>query len=280
MKWIDRCLSSVYNSSISADVFVIDNGSTDGTIDYIKSNYPKVILHESSENLGFGAANNIGLYFALRNKYEYVYLLNQDAWVEPQTFNILVNASKTHEEYGILSPIQINASGELDKNFAYCCPVEILSDIFKSGIKPLYEVKEVMAAHWLISRKCLLSVGAFSPAFPHYGEDNNFIDRAKYHGFKTGIVTTTKAVHDRECRELSRKQVFYRQYIKAITDYSAVTHESSLLYIVFWQFIKNSLSLHSIVPLKYMALFLKSAFKLRKIKALSVQEQAFLTIKS
>ena len=82
MKWLERCLSSLTSSTVPSDVYIVDNGSTDGSQDYIRSNFKDAIFVQSEENLGFGKANNIGLQYAYEKGYEYVYLLNQDAWVE------------------------------------------------------------------------------------------------------------------------------------------------------------------------------------------------------
>ena len=92
MKWVDRCLGSLVMSRTPADVIVIDNGSQDGTQEYIAENYPEVKLVSTGENFGFGKANNIGLKHALEKGYEYVYLLNQDAWVYPDTLGVLMEA--------------------------------------------------------------------------------------------------------------------------------------------------------------------------------------------
>ena len=118
MQWAERCFDSLRKSTIVPDVFVVDNGSTDGTQTYIHEHYPEVIFQQSKENLGFGKANNIGLQYALDNEYDYVYLLNQDAWVMPDTFEKLIIVHKEHPEYGILSPFQMEANMEhIDKNF-------------------------------------------------------------------------------------------------------------------------------------------------------------------
>ena len=109
MKWVDRCFGSVMLSRLPADVIVIDNGSTDGTPEYIKEYFPDVMLVSTGENLGFGRANNIGFRHALKHGYEYVYLLNQDAWVFPDTFGILVKAMEDDRSLGILSPMQMAA---------------------------------------------------------------------------------------------------------------------------------------------------------------------------
>ena len=110
MKWAERCLSSLRNSSVSCDVMVIDNNSTDGTQNFIHTHFPEVELIENKKNLGFGQANNIGLQRVLDENYEYAYLLNQDAWVMPDTLEKLIDISKTHPEYGVLSPMQLKAS--------------------------------------------------------------------------------------------------------------------------------------------------------------------------
>lgn len=218
IKWICQCLQSVEQSGLISDCLVVDNGSNDGTQEFIKNNFTNVIFIQSEVNLGFGKANNIGLKYALEKDYDYVYLLNQDAWIMPSTIDKLIEVHKTYNEYGILSPIQIQANRNvLDANFAnlvcsFKSNKEIVSDFYFGTTKQVYSVPFVMAAHWLISRECLEKVGGFSPSFPHYGEDDNYIDRALYHGFKVGIVPDAIAIHDREDRKISREKHMYLKY--------------------------------------------------------------------
>ena len=118
MEWMERCLDSLTRSTLPSDIFIVDNGSTDGTQDYIRTCGKDIIFRQSGENLGFGRANNLGLQYAVDNGYDYVYLLNQDAWVEEATFETLINVHRSHPEYGILSPMQIQANGQhMDRNF-------------------------------------------------------------------------------------------------------------------------------------------------------------------
>lgn len=276
IQWIEKCITSILNSSVAADIFVVDNGSTDGTKEFIKKNYKQVILADNDFNLGFGQANNIGLRYAIKNKYDYVYLLNQDAWVSYKTFEYLITLLQKHPEYGIISPIQNNVSGYLDRNFAHICPQRLISDLFRKDVKDVYEVNEVMAAHWMISRRCIETVGAFSPSFPHYGEDNNYIQRAKYHNFKVGITTGNMVIHDREFRALSKSQIIYREHIKAITDFSDPFAKVSLLHIIFWQYIKKSITLKSIRPFRYLFKFVIGYKRLRRYKNESLKTGAFL----
>lgn len=206
MHWVDCCLSSVAEIS---HVLVIDNGSTDGTQCYINKHYPHVKLIQNNKNMGFGRANNIGLQMALDGEYDYVYLLNQDAWIMPDTLTKMIAVNQAHPEYGVLSPFQIQGNTQhLDANFSRVvtsiqCKSSMLEDFYFNRLADFYDVPFVMAAHWLISKKCLMDVGGFSPTFSHYGEDNNYVNRALYHGYKIAVVPGAIGIHDREHREFS-----------------------------------------------------------------------------
>ena len=227
MQWAERCFDSMRKSTIKPDVFVVDNGSTDGTQAYIQQNYPEVKFIQSKENLGFGKANNMGMQFALDNDYDYIYLLNQDAWVMPDTFEKLIEVSQKHPEYGILSPFQMNADMKhIDVNFiksacSWNSNANIFNDLYNQSLDEVYSVSFVMAAHWLITKNCMKKVGGFSPSFPHYGEDVNYKERAKFCGFNVGIVPSLRVVHDRGWRIDPPEKRIYMGYISSIINLSS-----------------------------------------------------------
>ena len=222
MKWIERCLDSVVKSNTAMDLFIVDNGSTDGTQEFITSNYKSIKFYQSPENLGFGKANNLGIKYAADNNYNYVYLLNQDAWLMPDTVDELLKAHAENPAYGILSPFQAEANMKnLDSNFLrFTCSYEsnphIISSLFFNNRDRVYEVESVMAAHWMVSKECFCKVGGFSSTFKHYGEDDNYIHRAKYHNFKIGIVPSAVAIHDREHREYTKAKKILMGYTKSL----------------------------------------------------------------
>lgn len=207
MPWVDRCLESALNGTKSAEIVVVDNVSKDNTVEYIKANYPQVHLFPQTENLGFGAANNLGIRYALEQGADFVYLLNEDAWIEKNTLEILINVMQKNPDYGVISPLQITAVGDkLDRNFGRALVrrgdnvEQILSDLSLNKPQQVYSFPFFQAAHWFISRECIEKVGYFSPVFKHYGEDNEYLRRVIFHGFKTGVTPLTKAVHDRAYR--------------------------------------------------------------------------------
>ncbi len=209
--WYDRCFTSLHNSEIPLHTVVIDNASNDGTVEYIRENYPEIHLIASETNLGFGQGNNKGMRYALDNGADYVFLLNQDAWIEPNTLKELVEIHKCNPQYGILSPMHLNADKTaIEKGLMnYIADLKItdpawINDLYFGTTKDIYNTNYLNAAAWLLPRKTLETIGGFDPIFFHYGEDDNYMQRVTYHGLKIGLCPGVKVVHDTERRIISK----------------------------------------------------------------------------
>ena len=202
IQWQDRCLGSLYKSNLKTHVIVIDNASTDNSVSHIKTNYPEVHLIEKVSNIGFAKANNIGIKKALENNADYVFLLNQDAWIEDDTLGELINAFIENDSVGIVSPIHLNGSNTgLDIGFTRCMGPDFISDTYMGNLRKYYSVPYVNAAAWMISRQCIEKIGGFDTLlFTHYGEDNNYCQRLQYHNLQLIINTKARIFHDREQR--------------------------------------------------------------------------------
>jgi GT2 family glycosyltransferase len=208
-EWYDKCFRSLLTSSVSLKIIVIDNNSTDDTVDYIHTHFPEIKIIENDTNYGFARANNIGLKIAYENNTNYYFLLNQDAWVERNTIEELIKFSEDNTEYGIMSPIHLTGDKKhFDKNFLNwfnraADTLHAYEDLFlNKSENHHYGTRFVNAAAWLITKKCLETVGGFDTiAFKHYGEDNNYCQRVLYHDFKIAIVTSVTICHDREVRQ-------------------------------------------------------------------------------
>lgn len=211
-QWYERCFTSLRNSEYPVQTIVIDNASNDGTVEYIREHFPEIHLIESKENLGFGRANNIGMRYALDHGCDYVFLLNQDAWIEADSILKLVTIAGKNQEYAIISPMHMMADKRHlnflldDGNRNY----ELLSDLYTNNLKDLYTIRYVNAAAWLLPRNTLITIGGFCPLIFHYGEDDDYMNRVHFHGFKIGLVPSSLIVHDTKKRlsnslELAKK---------------------------------------------------------------------------
>lgn len=197
-QWINKCLSSIYSASIIPQVLVIDNNSTDETIQIIKSEFPDVMVVLNNQNMGFGVANNIGLKNAFNRGSDFYFLLNQDAWVEYDTFEKLINFQKKNTHIGILSPVHLNGDGnQLDRNFSQCIGGYSYDEILERE-RDHMDVRFVNAAAVLLTRELIRSIGGFDPIFKHYGEDRDYCNRALHHGFRVTVYTKSMIYHDRK----------------------------------------------------------------------------------
>ncbi|MBQ6954412.1 MAG: glycosyltransferase family 2 protein [Bacteroidales bacterium] len=197
MRWLECCLSSVMpgtTGDLQTDLYVLDNDSTDGSADFVQAHFPKAKVVRSAENLGFSKANNLGFRYALDKGYDYVYLLNQDAWLEEGALETLVAAAEEDSQYGVLSPVQMtDGFKELDR-------------LFKKDKTP-------PAAHWLVPVGALQKVGLFEEdLFPLYGQDDDWCNRASYHGWKIGVIPEARGVHDRAQRAEAKEKIIHRNY--------------------------------------------------------------------
>jgi GT2 family glycosyltransferase len=229
-KWIEKVISSISGY----DILIVDNNSSDSTLDLI-SLYPVIKVIKSDRNLGFGAANNIGLKFALENDYQYTFLLNQDAWPKGNSILKLIEIANTNTEFGILSPVHLTGDGgKLDYGFTQYIKNSVddlmLNDLILGKKSNIYQVPFVNAAAWLVSKECLQKVGGFDPLFFHYGEDYNYCQRVNFHGYKIGIAIDAFIFHDRENRSTDNPEYkklfenfasFKRQFLLDYCDVNA-----------------------------------------------------------
>lgn len=214
MHWADKCFGSLVSSNIPIDIFVVDNGSTDGGQSYIKQHWSNIIFHQSEINLGFARANNIGLRYAVDNNYDYVFLLNQDAWIEKDTIEKLLLTCQNADRVGVVSPMQLTGDySALDKRFANYLSSELISDVYLNSIKSEYEVEMVSAAAWLLPISTIQRIGGFDTLlFTHYGEDDNYAQRVQYYGLKLYINPQCTICHDRATRTADQQENNYKKF--------------------------------------------------------------------
>ncbi len=198
--WAERCLMSLRQSTVAVTPVVIDNGSTDGTGEYITSHFPEAVWLPQERNLGFGQANNVGFRYALNEQADYVLLLNQDACVETTTLSALVEAAK---EEALYTPVHMNGDGSrFDFMFRAALlrkPGEFVDDLYGGReLQNAYPVGEICAACWFLPMSVVRRIGGFNPMFFHYGEDGNYYQRLVYHKVPVFLVPKARMMHDRK----------------------------------------------------------------------------------
>ena len=222
MPWIDKCLGSMIQSGYPTDILVLDNDSKDETVKTIRERYPQVKLIENHANLGFGKANNIGILLAIKEGYDAVLLLNEDAWLDTNTLERLVKVSLDHPEYGIISPIHLTGNGDKpEKGFATYTGIHEISGFPDTEI---VQVPFIDAAIWMIRTDVLKKTGLFAPIFYHYGEDKDMANRMAYYHYKIGYVPSVFGYHDREFRPTTRAHFIRSERVYHLSEYTNINY--------------------------------------------------------
>jgi len=217
---ISSCLESVFKYRNLVDEFiVVDNASRDKTVEKVKK-FNSVKLIENKKNLGFAAANNIGI---KQSKSPYVFLLNPDAIVI-KGLDLLIEQIERDNKIGIIGPKLVNADGSLQKEMTYFPglfnQILILLRLHRlpwigSLVYPNYdynkpqEADHLMGSALLIRREVFEKVGLFDENFFVWFEETDLEKRAKAAGFK--IVYYPKTVVSHKVGESTSQLNFFKR---------------------------------------------------------------------
>jgi GT2 family glycosyltransferase len=198
--WIRGALDSLRASETPCVAVVVDNASGDGTADIVRQEYPEAVLIARQDNTGFGRGNNIGIRHALDSGADYIFLLNQDAFVTPDALGLLADFLEQHPGYAIATPLHCSPDlGALDpqtqRGYLQRYAPQYLSDACLGRVQPYYPIRGINAAAWMVRADAFARVGGFDPLFFMYGEDDDMITRFHHHGQGFALVPASRIVH-------------------------------------------------------------------------------------
>lgn len=200
---LEQCLRSVKRASqgLDVNVWVVDNASSDGTISYLKEQFPQVQWIENNENTGFSRANNQAI---RQGRGEYVLLLNPDTIVGEDVLRGCIQFLGDHPEVGATGVRMLHPNGSfapesrrgLPTPFTSFCKMIGLSTLFpQSRVFGKYymrylnteepnEIEVISGAFFMARRKAIEKVGLLDEDFFMYGEDIDLSYRLLQDGWK------------------------------------------------------------------------------------------------
>ena len=206
--WIERSLDSLRGTG--AEVIVVDNGSTDGTLEIVREKFPEARLIEQ-ENRGFGAGNNAGMRAASGR---YFMLLNPDAWLTDGALEKLIAFADEHPEAAVVGPRLLNPDGSLQRSVrGYPTPWRIATEyfflrklaprsrafnsLFGAGFdhESVREVDYLFGACLLVRRDAVDSVGGFDEDFFLMSEETDWCYRFRQAGWSVFFYPGAEAYH-------------------------------------------------------------------------------------
>ena len=210
---LPACLMSLYENRPQADfeTIVVDNASTDGTVDLLKEQFADVILIANTENRGFAAANNQAIRIA---KGQYLFLLNPDTIVHPQSLDNLITVLDEKPTAGACGPRLIDADGTTHPSVGYVPTFRSLLysktffrsfGIFRSHYKKVTanklnydkrsEVEQLSGAALMVRRSVFDEIGLMDEGFFLYYEDADLCLRIRKAGWKIVYVPEAVITH-------------------------------------------------------------------------------------
>jgi N-acetylglucosaminyl-diphospho-decaprenol L-rhamnosyltransferase len=230
--FLEQCLLSVYKAiqGISAEIIVVDNHSADGSVEFIRSKFPGLVLIETGENLGFARANNLALAKAAG---EYILFLNPDTLVGEGTISCCLDFMRETPDAGACGVSMIEGRGKYLKEskrgfpgpWTAFCKMSGLTAIFpKSGLFARYYLGnldehenhpvEILSGAFIMVKKSVLeNTGGFDEQFFMYAEDIDLSYRILQAGYQNYYLAKTQILHFKG--ESTRKdfryvKLFYR----------------------------------------------------------------------
>lgn len=215
------CLRSLFEdldrSDLEAQVWVVDNGSTDGSPKMVAETFPAVHLVNCEENVGFAAGNNIALREISNLKAQiprYVWLLNPDTQVQAGATAALISALEANSRAGVAGAKLLYADGSFQHSaFRFPGLIQLVFDLFPlparlyetslNGRYPrrLYEagvpfpVDHPLGAAMMVRAEAVVEVGLMDEGFWMYCEEIDWCWRMRKAGWPALCVPTARVVH-------------------------------------------------------------------------------------
>jgi GT2 family glycosyltransferase len=198
------CLRSVLETSYPLlEVVVVDNASSDNSVDRIRKRFPQMPLIQSGENLGYAGGNNLGIRYALEKNADYILLLNNDTLVQKSLIDHLVDFSLEQPSIGILGPAiyyyhPAQRFWRLGARYGWAGPIplEIGRDALdRNQFSDPFQVDYVTGCAMWVRSELFMKLGLLDDTFFMYYEDADFCHRARQAGYAIYVVPRAKMWH-------------------------------------------------------------------------------------
>lgn len=188
---IGDCLASLGNVGT---VIVVDNASTDTTLEAVQAARPDAAIVKINENIGFGPAANEGL---SRVATEFALLINPDAALSPEALDLLLAAADRYPKAAVLAPVLVNAKGEIERTHNASLIEREMMPRRRSDPLPEGDLcaSFLSGAVMLLRKRALDEIGGFDPAIFLFYEDDDLCLRLRRAGWALVLVADAFAHH-------------------------------------------------------------------------------------
>ncbi|MCK4886675.1 MAG: glycosyltransferase family 2 protein [Planctomycetes bacterium] len=265
-KDLANCLRSIEENPASKpfEVIVVDNASSDGTVESVRNKFPEVVVIANSQNLGFAAANNQGIE---KSQGEYILLLNPDTIVYSGSLEVLIEFMDENEDVGICGPRLLNNDGSIQRSarrypsfrgalhrhtafkFLGVFKGEYKKWLMKDfGQDEQKDVEQLMGAALIIRKSVLDKVGGMDERFFMYYEEVDLCYRIKQAGWRVVFLPGASITH---LGGRSSEQVPVEKQLMAMTSLLKFfrKHRGKFITVIFCFIFKAAMAIGNIITI-------------------------------
>ena len=189
---LEKCLESLFKINYNNfEVVIVDNNSTDNTIEFITKNYPSIIIIKLDSNKGFAEPNNIA---AKITKGDYLLFLNNDTIVTPNFISEMIKTMENDKKIGICQSLLLKSDGQIDSSGDFMDDLGIVYNS-KTKIDSTREIFSARGASLIILKNIFDNLGGFDEKFFFSFEDVDLSWRVRINGYKILVVQTSIVHH-------------------------------------------------------------------------------------
>lgn len=201
----EKCLRSVMESAYAnKEIILVDNASTDGSVEYLRTIFPSVLISQNSENLGVAGGRNCGFRKAVRRGNDYVLSLDNDARIDWYLIEKLVEVAESDRRIGVLGPKtfaddgsgRIQCAGGSISYTQNVCSERGSGEIDRGQYDRVEDVDYFPGCGFMARREVFEKLNFIDEAFYGYGhEDTDFCVRAARLGYRVVYVPQAMMWH-------------------------------------------------------------------------------------
>jgi GT2 family glycosyltransferase len=217
-----KCINSILSiPQKNLKIFIVDNNSSDNSFLKLKSEFPSLKIYKSNYNGGYAAGHKNAVSYALKNEFDFIWILNNDLTIRKNTLESLLSGARKYGLglYGSItlkseSPDVINFGGgltnDISKPFNYNSFENYSLKEYLKTIK-LRPVQSIEGSSFLISTEIIIKHGFMREDFFMYGEEIDYCYRLNKLGIKSYIVPTSVVIH-KGAESLKKKRYLEKYY--------------------------------------------------------------------
>jgi GT2 family glycosyltransferase len=194
LRFLKGCFDSLLNQTYpNMDIIMVDNASSDRSVEFVRENFPSIQIVRNAINMGFAEGNNIGIRYALQLNADFVLVLNNDTLLEKTAIRAMVDTAVSMPEVGIVGPLirDLDNPGIVQELGLDCdvlaYPIPTASPMRGGVVNSFY----VSGCAMLIKSQVLVDAGLFDSSYFIFAEDLDLCWRARLAGYQ--VVATSNA---------------------------------------------------------------------------------------